>query len=92
LQVEDSETVKKQIPASELGGLEDANFTSISKTKEISDEKNINNRDEIFPIKTAAPKYYSSAEDNNVNNEETGEYNVNVGYDATGDESCGTCG
>jgi hypothetical protein len=92
LQVQGNDTVKKQIPASELGGLEETDFASISKTKEVNDEKNINNKDETIPIKTSALKCYSSAEDNNVKNEETGEYNVNIGYDATGDESCGTCG
>jgi hypothetical protein len=92
LQVEDSDTVKKQIPASELGGLEQTDFASISKTKEITDEKHINKSDEIIPIKTSAIKCYSSAEDNNVKNDETEEYKVNVGYDASGDESCGTCG
>lgn len=91
-QVEINGVVKKQIPASELGGLEEANFASISKMKEINDEKNINTKDETIPIKASVLKYYSSAEDNNAKNEETEECKVNYGYDATGDESCGKIG
>jgi len=90
-QVEDND-VKKQTPASEPGGLEEVDFASISKTKEINDEKNINSKDETIPIKASPLKYYSPADDNNAKNEETEEYNVNFGYDKTGDESCGTIG
>jgi len=91
-QVEDNDVVKKQIPASEPGGLEEADFASISKMKELNDEKNINSKDETIPIKASALKCYSSAEDDNAKNEETEKYKVNYGYDATGDESCGTIG
>jgi len=91
-QVEDDDVVKKQTPALEPGGLEEADFANLSKTKEINNEKNINSKDETIPIKAPALKYYSSAEDNNEKNEETEENNVNYGYDATGDESCGTIG
>ena len=89
-QVESNDVVKKQIPASEPGGLEEADFASISKTKEINDEKNINTKDETIPIKVSTLKCYSSADDNNAKNEETEECKVNYGYDASGDESCGT--
>ena len=90
LQVEVNDVVKKQFPLSEPGGLEETDFAGISKNKEINDEKNINNRDETIPIKASALKYYSSADDNNTKNKETGKYNVNFGYDAAGDETCVT--
>lgn len=88
----ESNDVKKQTPASEPSGLEEADFASISKMKEINDEKNINTKDETIPIKASALKYYSSAEGNNAKKEETEESKVNYGYDASGDKSCGTIG
>jgi hypothetical protein len=91
-QVESNDVEKRQAPAPEPGGPEEADFASISKMKEINDEKNINTMDETIPIKASALKYYSSAEDNNAKNEETEECKVNYGYDASGDKSCGTVG
>jgi hypothetical protein len=92
LQVEGNDVVKKKIPVPDPGSLEERDFTNISKMKEINNENNINSRDETIPIKTSALKYYSSAEDNNANNKEPGEYNVNFGYDTTDDETCVTVG
>lgn len=92
LQVEGNDIVKKKTPVSEPGGLEETDLTSMSKMKEINNEKDINSKDETIPIKTSALKYYSSAEENNAKNKETGEHNVNFGYDATGDETCVTVG
>lgn len=90
MQVEGNDIVKKKTPASEPGDLEETDFASISKMKELNNETNVNSRDEKIPIKTSALKYYSSAEENKAKNKDSGECNVNFGYDATGDETCVT--
>jgi hypothetical protein len=89
-QVEGNDIVKKKVPASEPGGVVEMGLSGFSKKKELDNERKSNGRAETIPIKPSALKCYSAAEESNMTNREPRECNVNLGYDATGDEQCGT--
>jgi hypothetical protein len=78
--------VKKKVPSSDPVGMVEIGLAGFSEKKQCSNGKNSNGRAETLPIKPSALKSYSSADDSNVKTKEGRECNVNLGYDATGDE------
>jgi hypothetical protein len=88
-QVEGNDIVKKKVPATESGGVVEMGLSGFSKKKELTNERKSNGRAETIPIKPSALKCYSAAEESNMNGEPL-QCNVNLGYDATGDEECMT--
>jgi hypothetical protein len=86
LQVEGNDIVKKKVPASEPGGVLEMGLSGFSKKKELDNGRKSNGKAETIPIKPSALKCYSAAEESNMTNREPRQCNVNLGYDATGDE------